>query len=399
MSNLLICYFIIGISLFPLVKRFNFLSLADDVVFLALFVVLTLFSNKRLSSINYLLLAPLAITLILLSISSFSSFENLSFQYILWDFLYPFFFVVVGYFSFTYLDDIYNFLLRFSNVFFFFLAIPTVLGFFVPSLRFFNVATSIDGSSLRIGSFFENPNTYAYFLVIFTVVFLTHLLKCEKSAALLSCFKFLSSLLLVFFTTSRSAFLTLSISFFFIANMNWNTLLNLRNKLSIKLVLPSLIFLFSSLIFALSTGIFHVQRLFSLLLFNDLARFSLFSSFLDIYKSFTIRAQLLGAGPSHFYRVQDFVFDNYYLKLLLEVGVVGLSAYLIFLLYLFVDCFRVSRRCKFPYSSASFLFRYIFPSVLLLVFFSGFTSQILDVYPINYFISILAGLYLRARRA
>lgn len=388
--NLLHVYLLLSLTSLFFVKKLGFPSLYDDLLFLCCFFIL-LTSSSLLIRFGKLFAISLACSAFILFLSIVVSSNNIPLEYVYWDYIHPFLIIFVFYNSFDSISSVKHFLEQQCRFVLFLTLSWLVLALFVPFFDFSNVATSDSGpDSLRIGAFIGNPNTLAYILLLFYPISLIPVFDINIKISFWKLFPASAYIFLIFLTTSRSAFLLLiALS----ALMIFNFSNRLRLAWVLKLFTLFLFGFFPVLLFVYNKGILLVDR-FSLMLLTDSARFILWENFRDLYSSFSYQQQLFGSGPSLLGRIEGVIFDSYYYKILLELGIIGLACYILII----CSISFLSTRYYLMLSVRSFSlysFGFIFPSSCLIVLVAGYSSQIIDVFPFNIYFFSLCGMSLK----
>lgn len=390
LRNLLHVYLLLSLTSLFFVKKLGFFSLYDDLLFFCCFFIL-LISSSQLIRFGKLFAISLACLAFILFLSLLVSSNNSPLHYLYWDYIHPFLIIFVFYNSFVSISSLKHFVEQQCRLVLFLTLSWLVLALFVPFFDFSNIATSDSGpDSLRLGAFIGNPNTLAYVLLLFYPISLIPVFDINIKTSYRKLFPPAAYILLIFLTTSRSAFLSLIVLSAF---MVFNSFNRLRLASFLKFFTLFLFGFFPVILFVYNKGILLLDR-FSLILFTDTARFILWENFRNLYSSFSYQQQLFGSGPSFLSRIEGVIFDSYYYKILLELGIIGLACYILII-------------CSISFFSARYYlilnvrnfslysFSFIFPSSCLIVLLAGYSSQIMDVFPFNIYFFSLCGMSLK----
>jgi len=373
-------------------------SLYDDVYYAIL-----LFSSLVIAvkdGVNRVFLNALVVLLLIMAISLLgaNNIKASTFFFVGRDYLVPFSLIFITTSLFKTCRQVDIFIERFYEVWVPIFFVTVIIGLIYPSTNLAHVHTSLDGpDTLRVASFLTNPNTFGYVLcVLYSIAIQKYLITNEKKHLLYICILFF----LLILTTSRSTFL-LFILITLLAIYLHGNYINFRLFLFAGLLI---VFLVQFISWAQSLGYlgdliisrFQIDRL-----VVDNNRFTLWNNIIsefecsDCYKEviFGHGATLISRG----YQDDWYEPDNYYLKLYLEIGLVGLLVYIAILFYLLIKSIKYAKfESKFNNDSGP---HFIYPATVLIVAFSGSTATILDVYPFNYLVFIIFGLYLSKKSA
>ena len=375
----------------------DFSSLYDDVLYVVMLFAAGVIALRTGISRSFLIGFAALVLTVILSLVGAQNVTFISLYFIGRDYFVPFSLILITTSFFRSSDLVDKFILQFYNIWVPVFFITVLVGLIFPSTNLAHVHTSLDGpDTLRVASFLTNPNTFGYVLcILYSIAIQRYLIGSYKLDALYILFLF--SLLLL--TTSRSTFLLFGLITVLALILN-------SNKIKISLiffVVAIVLLLFQTIIWIQSFGYlgdvilsrFQVDRL-----FTDNNRFLLWSNIIDEFQcSGCIKEVLTGHGAtliSRGYQDEWYEPDNYYLKIYLEFGLLGLIIYIISLIYLLMKSITYSRSQSKSYNIDNPNF--IYPVAVLVVAFSGATATILDVYPFNYLIYIIFGLYLSKNR-
>ena len=353
------------------------------------FPILLLVLRTTSSRLNKRLLFGAFFLILLILILCICSFVEVPIQYAYWDYMHPLVIVCVFYLSFKSRESIESFI-AFQSVFFIgFTVAWLVLSLFIPFFSVSDVATSSDGpDSLRIGAYIGNPNTLGYMLNMFYPFFLSRFIIARKVHALSLCSVFLIWIL-VMLTNSRSSLLILFLTTLFVLFLLSGFLKPLQIIALLSLPIPLSI----SIYFAYSTGLLLLGRI-SEKLFFDSSRNELWQGFIHTYQQSSWQSKLLGSGPAFYSRSKGVIFDSYYFKLLLELGILPLMLFTCLAIFLYFLSVRYCL-CDLKYSIDSLPCSLVFCTIGLIVLIAGYSSQILDVFPFNMFAFAYLGLFIK----
>ena len=378
------------------IRFYGMPSYIDDVFYYFLLIILlwNVLVKKRFLSKGFLFLLA-AFGLVVLLSFAFSSSYGIDIYYVFRDY-FVLFAIVPIVTSLIDEESVDDFIGEFKMIWWLILLIASVIGFLVPNLNLAITYVSDDGpNSLRLGSLLVNPNTFGYVLCIIYSLILDDLVRRFNIIYLIM---FISVIVMLVLSGSRSALGIMVL----ITVMQYG----LQKKKAVFVltgifVVFALYFTYASLVEnGLLAGLDYVDRFSGEKMFYDKNREELWGGLWKYhFDKMTVLEKLFGGGASSVSRLSDDmgynVLDSYYLKLILEIGVIGLLFYVCLLMWFFFGAIM------WVNSNQSIEIRYtlVYPSIIMIVIVAGTTATILDVYPFNYLFLIFISLYFVIRRA
>ncbi len=367
-----------------LVKYFGVSPILDDVLFV-MGVAFAFYEGK----IENWAISSSALILSAILFSFLASGDGLSvrFAYAIRDYLVPFTAIFFGYWTGQYVsfESFRRYIILLIPV----LVVSLIVGIVLPESMLAITDYSDNGPpSLRVGLFFTNPNTFAYYICLISIVVLA---KEELDISDFACVVILGVLLL--FTTSRSGmmiFLALMLARFF-------SCFFIRPFFASSIL--TLLLLLSSLILEVFSSHFDNLRLTR---YASLERIFMFGERLSIWSGhlkdqLNIWKILFGEGASVLSRPDGYnswvVFDSVFLKYFLEIGLFGIFSYIIIFCGIWSEIRVQGKRGahKMFFFMRMDRLSYCFLSICTLIIASGVVSTIFDVYPVNYMVYYFVG--------